>query len=120
MIVWSVGAPSTTPVPTLAQVDRQSGSDPQLTEEPVAQASRKNERKFEVTVTAHVTGDAYGTFFAPDGTPFERVVPFALDINNVASGVSALPIDYIPPVVTVGGRERGTGCDVRARFGEAH
>jgi hypothetical protein len=64
--------------------------------------------QFEVTVTAHVTGDAYGAFFAPDGTPFERVVPFALDISNVASGVAALPIDYLPPVVTVGGSPSGT------------
>lgn len=64
--------------------------------------------QFEVIVTAHVTGDAYGAFFAPDGTPFEQVVPFALDISNVASGVAALPIDYIPPVVTVGGSPSGT------------
>ncbi len=64
--------------------------------------------QFDVIVTAHVTGDAYGAFFAPDGTPFEQVVPFALDISNVASGVSALPIDYIPPVVTVGGSPSGT------------
>ncbi len=64
--------------------------------------------QFDVVVTAHVTGDAYGAFFAPDGTPFEQVVPFALDISNVASGVAALPIDYIPPVVTVGGSPSGT------------
>ena len=64
--------------------------------------------QFDVTVTAHVTGDAYGAFFAPDGTPFERVVPFALDITNSASGVAALPIDYVPPVVTVGGSPSGT------------
>ena len=35
-------------------------------------------------------------------------MPFALDISNVASGVSALPIDYVPPVVTVGGSPSGT------------
>jgi len=64
--------------------------------------------QFDVIVTAHITGDAYGAFFAPNGTPFERVVPFTLDISNVASGVSALPIDYIPPVVTVGGSPSGT------------
>lgn len=63
---------------------------------------------FDVTVTAHVTGDAYGAFFAPDGTPFERVVPFALDISNRAAGNAALPIDYSPPVVTVGGSPSGT------------
>ena len=63
---------------------------------------------FDVIVTAHVTGDAYGAFFAPDGTPFERVVPFALDISNRASGVAALPIEYLPPVVTVGGSPSGT------------
>jgi hypothetical protein len=64
--------------------------------------------QFDVTVTAHVTGDAYGAFFAPDGTPFERVVPFALDISNRAAGNAALPIDYSPPVVTVGGSPSGT------------
>ena len=63
---------------------------------------------FDVTVTAHVTGDAYGAFFAPDGTPFERVVPFALDISNRAAGNAALPIDYSPPVLTVGGSPSGT------------
>lgn len=63
--------------------------------------------QFDVIATAHVTGDAYGSFFAPDGTPFERLVPFALDISNRASG-SALPIDYIPPVVTVGASPSGT------------
>jgi hypothetical protein len=64
--------------------------------------------QFVVIVTAHITGDAYGAFFAPNGTPFEQVVPFTLDISNVASGVSALPIDYLPPVVTVGGSPSGT------------
>jgi hypothetical protein len=63
--------------------------------------------QFDVIATAHVTGDAYGAFFAPDGTPFERLVPFALDISNRASG-SGLPIDYIPPVVTVGASPSGT------------
>lgn len=57
---------------------------------------------FDVTVTVHVTGQAYGAFFTPAGDPFEQVVPFAIDITNSASGVSALPIDYVPPVVTVG------------------
>lgn len=64
--------------------------------------------QFDVIVTAHVVGDAYGAFFAPDGTPYERVVPFALDISNRASGVAALPIEYLPPVVTVGGSPSGT------------
>jgi hypothetical protein len=64
--------------------------------------------EFEVIVTARVTGEAYGAFFTPDGTPFEDVVPFSLDISNRASGVSALPIEYLPPVVTPGGSPSGT------------
>jgi len=64
--------------------------------------------EFEVIVTARVTGEAYGAFFTPDGTPFEDVVPFSLDISNRASGVSALPIEYIPPVVVPGGSPSGT------------
>jgi hypothetical protein len=63
---------------------------------------------FTVTVTAHVAGRAYGAFLAPDGSPFETTVPFAVDITNAAGGVSGLPIDYIPPVVTVGGSPSGT------------
>jgi hypothetical protein len=64
--------------------------------------------EFEVIVTARVTGEAYGAFFTPDGTPFEEVVPFSLDISNRASGVSALPIEYLPPVVSPGGSPSGT------------
>ena len=52
-------------------------------------------------------GEAYGAFFAPNGEPFEEVVPFTLDITNTASGVTALPIEYIPPVVSVGGSPAG-------------
>jgi hypothetical protein len=63
--------------------------------------------EFEVTVTARVTGEAYGAFFTPDGTPFEDVVPFSLDISNRAPGVSALPIEYLPPVVSPGGSPSG-------------
>ena len=63
---------------------------------------------FDVVVTVHVTGEAYGAFFTPAGDPFEQVVPFALDISNSATGVSALPIDYVPPVVTVGASPSGT------------
>ncbi|MFN8629191.1 MAG: hypothetical protein U0838_02385 [Chloroflexota bacterium] len=33
---------------------------------------------------------------------------FAIDITNSASGVSALPIDYVPPVVTVAASPSGT------------
>ena len=47
---------------------------------------------FDVTVTAHVTGDAYGAFFTPAGIPFEQVVPFAIDISNSASGIAGLPL----------------------------
>ena len=63
---------------------------------------------FDVTVTVHVTGQAYGAFFTPAGDPYEQVVPFAIDITNSATGVSALPIDYIAPVVTVGASPSGT------------
>ncbi len=63
---------------------------------------------FDVVATAHVTGQAYGAFFTPDGVPLEQVVPFAIDISNSATGVSALPIDYVPPVVTVGASPSGT------------
>ncbi len=64
--------------------------------------------EFTVRVTARVTGRAYGAFFAPDGTPYETTVPWSLDITNAASGVSGLPIDYLTPVVTVGGSPSGT------------
>ena len=64
--------------------------------------------EFEVIVTARVTGEAYGAFFTPDGVPYEEVVPFELDISNSATGVSALPIEYVPPVVVPGGSPSGT------------
>jgi hypothetical protein len=62
---------------------------------------------FDVVVTAHVSGQAYGAFFTPTGDPYEQVVPFALDITNNATGVSALPIEYVPPVITVGASPSG-------------
>lgn len=61
---------------------------------------------FNVVVTARVSGQAYGAFFTPDGTPYEQMVPFAIDITNQATG-TALPIDYVPPVVTPGGSPSG-------------
>jgi hypothetical protein len=64
--------------------------------------------QFDVIATAHVTGDAYGAFFTPDGVPLERTIPFELDISNRAPGVTALPIEYVPPVVTVGASPSGT------------
>ncbi len=64
--------------------------------------------EFEVVVTARVVGEAYGAFFTPDGVPYEEVVPFELDISNSASGVSALPIEYVPPIVSPGGSPSGT------------
>lgn len=64
--------------------------------------------QFNVTVTAHVTGNAFGAFFAPNGVPFEQVVPFTIDVTNSAVGIAGLPIDYVPPVVTVGGSPSGT------------
>lgn len=63
---------------------------------------------FDVIVTARVLGQAYGAFFTPAGVPYEEVVPFALDISNRATGVAALPIEYVPPVVTVGASPSGT------------
>jgi hypothetical protein len=63
--------------------------------------------EFDVTVVAHVTGEAYGAFFTPDGVPYEQVVPFAIDITNGATG-TALPIEYVPPVVVPGGSPSGT------------
>ena len=67
-----------------------------------------DEGEFNVVVTARVTGEAYGAFFTPDGVPFEDVVPFTLDISNQASGVAALPIEYLPPVVVPGGSPSGS------------
>ena len=64
--------------------------------------------EFDVVVTARVIGEAYGAFFTPDGVPYEQVVPFELDISNSATGVSALPIEYVPPVVLPGGSPSGT------------
>lgn len=64
--------------------------------------------EFDVIVTARVVGEAYGAFFTPDGVPYEEVVPFELDIRNSASGVSALPIEYVPPVVVPGGSPSGS------------
>jgi hypothetical protein len=63
--------------------------------------------QFDVVVIAHVTGQAYGAFFAPNGTPSEQLVPFAINISNTASGLGA-PIVYVPPVVTVTGSPSGT------------
>jgi hypothetical protein len=63
--------------------------------------------QFDVEAIAHVTGEAYGAFFAPNGTPYEQLVPFALNISNSASGIGA-PIEYVPPVVTVTGSPSGT------------
>jgi hypothetical protein len=66
--------------------------------------------EFDVVVTARVVGEAYGAFFTPDGVPFEEVVPFELDISNLASG-TALPIEYVPPVVVPGGSPSGSMPD---------
>jgi hypothetical protein len=63
--------------------------------------------EYEAIVTARVTGEAYGAFFAPDGTPYEEVVPFSLDISNRAPGIAGLPIEYVPPVVSVGASPSG-------------
>src|SRR5439155_1386548 len=65
---------------------------------------------FDVVVDARVSGQAYGAFFTPDGTPYEQVVPFALTISNQATG-TALPIEYVPPLVVPGGSPSGTPAD---------
>jgi len=63
--------------------------------------------QFNVVAIAHVSGQAYGAFFAPDGTPFEQLIPFSVNISNQASGIGA-PVQYIPPVVTVAASPSGT------------
>ncbi len=63
---------------------------------------------FDTVVTAHISGQAYAAFFAPGGAPVERVIPFSVDISNRAAGISALPIEYVPPVVDVGAAPSGT------------
>jgi hypothetical protein len=63
---------------------------------------------FEAVVTAHISGQAYAAFFTPAGAPVEQVIPFTVDISNRASGISALPIEYVPPIVTVGATPSGT------------
>ena len=66
---------------------------------------------FDAVVTARVSGQAYAAFFAPGGVPVERVIPWQLDITNSAIGISALPIEYVPPVVEVGASPSGTLAD---------
>ncbi len=66
---------------------------------------------FDAVVTARVSGQAYAAFFAPGGIPEERVIPWQLDITNSATGISALPIEYVPPVVEVGASPSGVLAD---------
>jgi hypothetical protein len=66
---------------------------------------------FDAVVTASVSGQAYAAFFAPGGVPVERVIPWQLDITNSATGISALPIEYVPPVVEVGASPSGILAD---------
>ncbi|MEP6468179.1 MAG: hypothetical protein ABJC24_00250 [Chloroflexota bacterium] len=66
---------------------------------------------FDAVVTARVSGQAYAAFFAPGGVPVERVIPWQLDITNSATGISALPIEYVPPVVEVGASPSGILTD---------
>lgn len=66
---------------------------------------------FDAVVTARVSGEAYAAFFAPSGIPVEQVVPWQLDITNSATGISALPIEYLPPVVEVGASPSGVLAD---------
>jgi len=66
---------------------------------------------FDAVVTARVSGEAYAAFFEPGGVPVERVIPWQLDITNSATGISALPIEYVEPVVEVGASPSGTLVD---------
>jgi len=66
---------------------------------------------FDAVVTARVSGTAYAAFFAPRGVPVERVIPWQLDITNSARGISALPIEYVAPVVEVGASPSGVLAD---------
>jgi hypothetical protein len=69
------------------------------------------EGSFDAIVTAHVSGQAYAAFFAPGGAPAERLIPFTVDISNRAPGISALPIEYVAPVVEVGAAPSGALAD---------
>ncbi|MBA2644540.1 MAG: hypothetical protein H0U80_03760 [Solirubrobacterales bacterium] len=66
---------------------------------------------FDAVVTARVSGEAYAAFFAPGGVPVERVIAWTLDITNSATGISALPIEYLLPVVEVGASPSGVLAD---------
>jgi len=66
---------------------------------------------FDAVVTARVSGQAHAAFFAPGGVPVEQVIPWELDITNSATGISALPIEYLPPVVEVGASPSGVLAD---------
>lgn len=66
---------------------------------------------FDAVVTAHISGQAYAAFFSPAGVPIERVIAFTVDISNRAPGISALPIEYVAPVVEVGASPSGTLAD---------
>ena len=68
---------------------------------------------FDAIVTAHVSGEAYAAFFTAAGAPVERVIPFTVDISNRATGISALPVEYVPPVVEVGASPSGLLADGR-------
>ena len=66
---------------------------------------------FDAVVTARVSGTAYAAFFEPGGVPVERVIPWQLDISNSATGISALPIEYVAPVIEVGASPSGSLVD---------
>ena len=85
---------------------------PQVDQERLSVQHRYAEAgSFDAVVTARVSGQAYAAFFAPGGDPVERVIPWQLDITNSATGISALPIEYVPPVVEVGASPSGVLAD---------
>jgi hypothetical protein len=90
---------------------REFPRDPRDQEHLAASHRYQEAGSFEATVTAHISGQAYAAFFAPGGAPAEELVPFTVDISNRAPGISALPIEYVPPVVEVGGSPSGVRPD---------
>jgi hypothetical protein len=56
---------------------------------------------FEAQVAAHMRGTVYAAKANSSGAPYEVSAPFTLTLTNSA-GTSGAPIEYIPPVVTVG------------------
>ena len=87
--------------------------DPRVQERLAVTHRYEEAGSFDATVTAHISGEAYAAFFTPAGAPIEQVIPFTVDISNRAPGISALPVEYVPPVVEVGASPSGVLADGR-------